>query len=530
MTRKLVALRLRSIAAGFVAQARKKGGKGNGMVLVLVFALLYACIASGVLMGINFYTLAEPYHIMGLDWLYFSIAGLMALGCSVIGSVFTTQSQLYDAKDNALLLSMPIPPGKILMSRMIPLLLMNLLFTSIIMVPAMIVYGIWVEFRIAWLLAQLLAVIAIVLFSQAVSCIFGWLLHQMLSRLNKSVASILYLAAFLGIYFYIVGNAQNLLSAMIGNSEAIAATVSTWVWPLYAMGQGSIGSFLHALVLPAIAVAAFGVVYLVLSATFLKNATRPHAASKRRTLDLAKSRTTSPTEAIIRKEMRRFLLTPIYLTNSGFGILMLAVMTVAGALFRSDLLALLNMMPGIADYIPLVICGVTAFMVSTIAISTPSVSLESKSIWILKSMPVRSRDILLAKLAFHCRLSLPMPIIAGGVLSAVYGCGIWEILLCAAIPGLLALFNGILGMVAGLKWAQLDYISEAYPCKQSVSILISMLGTMGVAFGMGACCVLTAEFLPLAVCMAIVAAGLIVLCCVFYRILITWGPGKWDSL
>ncbi len=530
MMKKLILLRLRGLVAGLLSQARKKGKGGKGMAVVLVIALLYALAGGGFMMGMNFYTLAEPYHMMGLDWLYFSIAAMMALAISVIGSAFTTQSELYDAKDNALLLSMPIPPGKILMSRMIPLLLMNLLFTAIVMVPAMVVYGIWVEFRFTWLLLQLLAMLAVVLLSQAISCVLGWLLHLMLMHLSKSVASIIYLLLFLGVYFYLVSNAQTLLNALIVSSAVIADALSTWVWPLYAMGRGSVGSMLHALVLPAVACAIFGCAYAVLSGTFVKTATHTPAASKKRTLNLTAVKQTAPREAIVRKELYRFLRTPIYLTNSGFGILMLVCAVVAGLIFRDDLLELLAMLPGFDAYIPLLICGLSAFTISTVTISTPSVSLEGKNIWILKSLPLSPRDILLAKLTLHCRVAIPVPVIAGGILAAVYGCGIWEILLCAAIPGLLALFNGILGMVTGLKWAQLDYISEAYPCKQSISILITMLSVMVPSMLLGVGCAYLSDWVSLPLLMTAVAALLTALCCIFYRILITWGPRKWDSL
>lgn len=60
---------------------------------------------------------AEKLCEMGLTWLYFAMAGTMALALSMLGSVFMTQAQLYDAKDNERLLSMPIPPKYILLTR-----------------------------------------------------------------------------------------------------------------------------------------------------------------------------------------------------------------------------------------------------------------------------------------------------------------------------------------------------------------------------------------------------------------------------
>lgn len=530
MISKLVRIRLRGLLAALTAQGRRKNKNGKSMLVVYALLYLYVVVVMFGMMGVNFYALAQPYHQAGLDWLYFAVAGLMALGFAVIGSVFTTQSQLYDAKDNALLLSMPIPPSKILLSRMIPLLLMNLLFASMVMLPAIVVYAIFVQFRLSWVVMQLLGLAAIVLFAQAIACILGWLLHLMLSRINKSAASILYLAAFLGIYFFVMSRAQDLLNAMIGSSAAIANALSTWVWPLYALGLGSTGSFLHSLVMPLVGAAAFGIVYWFLSVTFIKSATRTNAASKKRTLKLGKSKQFVPIEAIVRKELKKFLGTPIYLTNMGFGMIMMAAIAAAGVIFRKDLMAVLAVIPGTEEIIPLLICAVCAFSISTMCISTPSVSLEGKSIWILKSLPLPSRDILLAKLRFHNRMTVPVSALSGFALAVALGCGPWNSLLCGILPGLLALTNGLIGMAAGLKWARLDFISEAYPCKQSASIVVSMFGTMGLTAVLGIGCSLLGGFLPVTALLAICAAVLSLLCLLLHKLIITWGVQTWDAL
>ena len=530
MTRKLVWIRLQSMLAAMTAQGRRKKSSGKGTLVLYTLLYLYVVVVMFGMMGANFYTLAQPYHQFGLDWLYFAVAGFMALGFAVIGSVFTTQSQLYDAKDNALLLSMPIPPSKILLSRMIPLLLMNLLFASMVMLPAIVVYAVFVQFRFIWVLLQLLALAAIVLFAQAIACILGWLLHLMLGRINKSMASILFLVAFLGIYFVTISRAQDLLNALIGNSTVIANTLVNWVWPLYAMGLGCIGSLLHAPVMPLTGAAVFGLVYWFLSRTFINSATRTHAASKKRVLILGKGKQASPVEAVIRKEIKKFMGTPIYVTNMGMGILMIVAMTVAGVIFRRDLSAVLDMIPDIQQMIPLFVCGATAFSICTMCISTPSVSLEGKNIWILKSLPLSSKDILLAKLRFHNRMTVPVSCICGGVLAAAYGCSLWSILLCALVPGLLALLNGLVGMVAGLKWARLDYISEAYPCKQSASVAVSMFGLMGIVALLGIGDFLLGSYLDITVLLLLNALVLGGLCFLFYRLLTTWGIRAWDAL
>ena len=86
MIKSLLSVRFRALFAGMTAQGRKKKKRNTGMVILFAILYLYLIAAVGGVMCLTFYSLAEPYHTMGLDWLYFAIAGLMGLGLAVFGS------------------------------------------------------------------------------------------------------------------------------------------------------------------------------------------------------------------------------------------------------------------------------------------------------------------------------------------------------------------------------------------------------------------------------------------------------------
>ena len=529
MIKTLLSLRLRALFAGMTAQSRQKKKRGIGMVILFVVLYLYVGAVALGMMGVMFYSLAEPYHSMGLDWLYFAMSALMALGFSVIGSVFTTQSQLYDAKDNALLLSMPIPPRLILLSRVIPLLGLNMVFSCIVILPATVVYAYCVKLSFALIAGQLICLLAVTVLAQAIGCVLGWLLHLLLSKVNKSVASLIYMVAFLVPYFYIVSKANEIMTSMVTQGQAIADTVS-WIWPIYALGKGSAGSLLYSLGSLALCAICFAMAYAVLSATFLKSATSVSAGRKRRKLDLSQGAISSPTNAIVSKELRKFLNTPVYLTNMGLGLVMTLALAVAGIWFRKDLMPLLEALQ-FQKYAALLVCGIVAYLSCMTAISCPSVSLEGKNLWILKSMPISSKRILLAKLSLHNRLAIPVNVLAGLILSVGYGCSLPDILLCVLFCGISALLYGLIGMNAGLKWAKLDYISEAYPCKQSVAVMVSMFGSMGIPMALGLLYIFVlADHLAPTVYLSICTAALALACFGLYKLLTGWGARKWESL
>lgn len=534
MMKALLSVRLRAMFASMTAQSQQKKKKGKGTLLLFAFLYLYLAVVLIGAMCLLFTQLAEPYHMMGLDWLYFAMAGLMGLGFSVFGSVFMTQNQLYEAKDNDQLLAMPIKPSMILLSRMIPLLGLNLLFTAIVMVPASVVYAVLVQFSVPNLLLQLVGVLAVCFLAQAISCLMGWGLHLLLSKMNKSFASALYMVLFLGIYFSVYSQAGNIINSMAMDGSAIASGLRSWVWPIYALGMGCNGKPLYQLIFIAISAAAFALVYYILSATFLQAATS-RRGGKRRKLDINTIKFGSPTQAILHKEWQHFLGSPVYLTNLGIGILMTALLAAAGVIFRGKLMEVLSSFSAMGmdpqPYIPLIICAILSFLTSMMFVSAPSVSLEGNNMWILKSMPVSTVQILHAKLQFHCRMTTPVTVLAGLVLAITYGCDLPGILLCALVPGLLTVLCGVLGMACGLKWAKLDWLNEAYPCKQGMAVAITMFSMMGIplvlglVYGLLASAVLS-PILYLALCALVLAA----MSFGFYRLIVTWGVRKWDSL
>ena len=530
MIKSLLKIRFRSIIAGMTAQARKRGKDSKGIYILFAVLYLYVFAVIAGMMGFTFYSLAEPYHALGLDWLYFALAGLMGLGFAVIGSAFTTQSQLYDAKDNPLLLSLPIPPKMILLSRMIPLLIMNLLFTGIVFIPATVVYYMVVGFSPLAFPAQLVSLLSIVVFAQTIACLVGWLLHLLLSRMNKSLASILFLVTFFGLYFSIYSQASTILTSMMTEGQAIADALS-WVWPVYAMGQSCTGNLAYLPAFPLISALCFTAVYTLLSATFLKTATMPSAGIKRTKLVLTVAKSTAPSEAIIQKELRKFLGTPVYLTNMGLGILMTAAMAVAGLVLRKEVLSYLSLLPQFSVYLPLLVCATLSFGISTTCITAPIISLEGKNLWILKSLPISAKEILVSKLRFHCRLSVPVCVLSGMILSLAYSCNFWDVLLCALVPGLLVVLNGLVGLICNLQWVKLDYISEAYPCKQALPVLITMFGMMGVPLILGLVYAFLLEpHISPSVFLALSAVLLSAACFCLYRLLCTWGVRKWNHL
>ena len=119
----------------------KTNKKRSGFSTALWF-VFFALIMVGMLGGIFTYlalTLAKPLGAVGMGWLYYVLMTLIAILLGVFGSVFNTYSGLYLAKDNDLLLSLPIEPTAIMTSRLLGVYLMGLMYSAVVLLPTVIV-------------------------------------------------------------------------------------------------------------------------------------------------------------------------------------------------------------------------------------------------------------------------------------------------------------------------------------------------------------------------------------------------------
>ena len=77
------------------------------MVSMALFAILMVFVIGGLFLAMSW--MLSPLVGLGMSWMYFLIMAAAAIALGLFGSVFNTYSSLYQAKDNDLLLSLPIP-------------------------------------------------------------------------------------------------------------------------------------------------------------------------------------------------------------------------------------------------------------------------------------------------------------------------------------------------------------------------------------------------------------------------------------
>ena len=477
MLKLLCAVRLRLLLDAVMGGNRRR--RSRGMAAVYAALLIYLVVALGGMFALGFSAL-RPLADMGLGWLYFALAGIAAVVLAAGSTILMAQSQLYDAKDNELLLSLPIAPGVVLASRTLVLFAMDLLIVLVVLVPAGVVFWHGQPGGLPGSFALALGILAVSLLALSLGCLFGWLIGLLTARLRRrNLMTVLLSLILLAAYFYGYFRINALLQTILLSGAVLAERVRLFLWPFYAFGMGLEGNWGLLLAFLAVTVVVTALMLWLLSKTFVTivTARRPVARTRYHSRDI---RETSVGKALINRELTRFFTCPIYLLNSGLGVLMTLVAGVA-VLVKRELLFTLASQMGAGDLIPFFACAGLCVLGSTVMISAPSVSLEGRYLWVIRSLPVPSRAVLRAKLWAHIVLSAPVFVLCGAMLWWTAEASLLMGVLILVVPVLYLVCSGAFGLMINLLLPRMDWVSETEPVKQGASVIVTMLGNFTLA-------------------------------------------------
>ncbi len=470
--------------------ANGKNGKprSKGQALFLGSLLILAFFSFGFMI-FHFASLMGVLINGETDWIYFSVFSLISIVLGVLGSVFSSYSALYDAKDNELLLSMPIKPIKILFVRVISVYSLSLMFSAIIWVPSVIYYWTVCAINFKTIVFPVVLLFFVAAFVTALSSALGYLVALVASKMNnKNFITVIFTLLFLGIYYYAYFNAINLINRLLSNVDKFAKTFKTYLFPIYHLGLGACGKTISFLIFVLISIALFLACVYVLSISFIKIATSNKGAAKK-VYKEKEAKAQSAFAALLKREWKRFISTPIYLMNCGLGLIFLVAADVLLLIKRNDVAGVMGFInaeiPFAKDILPVVIVAVVCMIISTNAITVPSVSLEAKTLWLIRSLPVKTADVLKAKQVLHILFNGIPAIITTLIISFVLGIESEYIIYTSVFTLEYVFFSADFGLYLGIKKPVMNWTNETVPVKQSVAIIIYLFSNWALCFVLG---------------------------------------------
>ena len=518
MLKQLVKKQMAEIFRSYLYDAKKSQKRAKGTV-ILYFAL-FVFLMVGVLGGMFAFVammLCDAMAAVDMGWLYFTLMGLVAIFMGAFGSVFNTYSSLYLAKDNDLLLSLPIPLRVIISSRLVTVYLMGLMYSAVVIVPAVIVYWIQVAHSAAVIVGGLLTVAIVSLIVLLLSCLLGWVVAKISLKLkHKSITTVLVSLLWIGLYYFIYFKAQTVISDLVANAVVYGVKIKGAAYPLYLFGRMAEGDWTAMALVSAAVVLLTALTWLLLSRSFLRLATSGGSTGKTRYRE-KKARVHSLPAALLGKECRRFVSSPNYMLNCGMGVLMIpaagVLLLVKGGEWMAPLKA---MLPGAESTLAALAISVACLLASMNDMAAPSVSLEGKSLWVLQSLPVSAWEVLKAKLKMQLVFTgIPMLVFLACALP-VLGLSPALSLLAAAGSLLAVLLLALFGLTMGLKMPNLHWTSEITPVKQGGSVALALLGGWAYALLPGGAAMALGRNLHPAVIPAVFCLLTAVLCALLY--------------
>ena len=453
-------------------------------ILLFVMVTLYSALAA-VGLG-HSYLVSFPDYA----WAYYGMGAIASLTIAIVGSVFISYNALYKGKDNEFLLSLPIPPSKLLFTKLLSIWLSGFMWESLVLLPFLVVSWILNPSLISPLgiLFQILLWIGLSFVILFMIAILGWLIAKIathLGRFKTLVVVVLFLGGFIG-YMALISQLENGIITLFEDPEAVAEGFGGFM-PAVAFGKACLGDALCGSIFFAICVALFVLLYWVLSVTFTKIVTTTNKG-KAITSNKREEKQRSVNRTLISREFRHYFSSAMYILNTSIGYIFLPIIGIL-ALVNRDVIhnAIIDMasasteippeafMSLITAFMPVLVLAAVILMSGTGVLTAPSISLEGRKISILQSLPIPMKQILWAKIEFHCIVALPLTLISVILISIGLSLDAFNtIALCLASVAV-TLFYGVFGLVCNLKWNILDWKNENLALKQSMPILICML-------------------------------------------------------
>ncbi|MDL2327855.1 hypothetical protein LJC64_04320 [Ruminococcaceae bacterium OttesenSCG-928-A11] len=465
---------------------KKKGRAATGVAAFIFISVLM------LIMSVSYsFSMGFVFSMMGGMDLLLLIMVIMAIGFPFIFIVFASQSLVFSTKDIDQVLSWPVSAFSVMLARVLALYLEALLLVELLLVPSAAVYasfggpGGYLAVPLS-----LIAGLFIALVPTTRALVVGALVSLLISRLGrlKTLLNVIFsMLLVVGIMVLSFSFSYSMSAGAAGEMsldvDGIRAAILGALPPLGWAVQGMQGNLLMLLATVAVCVAPFLAVTWLFSRFYKSILT--HLSSHRIKSDykLREVSASGSLSALLGKEAGRFFGTPAYLLNAGIGYVM-AILAAVVAVFQRS--AIQNFIVGISTdlglpaalvdtYLPALLLGMIAFLCGLSTISASSISLEGKTLWILKEAPLPVGKIFAAKAGFG--------FLAGGITTVV--CTVLVGIAFALTPldavgiGLVSLaftlLSSMVGLMVNLFLPRMDAENDTIIVKQSSSVLITML-------------------------------------------------------
>jgi ABC-2 type transport system permease protein len=223
--------------------------------------------------------------------------------------------------------------------------------------------------------------------------------------------------------------------------------------------------------------------------------------------------------SLVEKEVKRFFSSTLYALNSGIGMVLLVIMSVASLFFKADIESILSQEIGFSVASEMMILIVFGFSIGMTYTPAISLSLEGKQLWILKSLPIKPSTVMLSKILFNLILIVPIAYVSLIMIGIALSIKLVSMLIILLLILVFAILVSCMDAVINLYLPKFDYNNETEVIKQSAGAFLGIFGTFAVLITLGFLYYFMSDYVSIEINMLIMTAVAGLLCIPFIWII-----------
>lgn len=405
---------------------------------------------------------------------------------TLIEGVYKSGSLLFNCKDDDLMLSLPIKRSTVLFVRIFKLYVFELLYNALFLVPAMIAYAMRVEFSATFVVSSIAAVILLPVIPIVIACPLGAIISSLSSRFRaKNIAQTVIITLFALGALYASWNLEGILSKIASHATSINDFITKVYYPAGAyVSMVTDFKVVDLLIFALVNMGAFLLVCLVLGSVYFRiNSRAKIVRTSARGKGKYKIKAHSVTAALMKKELKKFVNSPVFMVNAGFSLVLFVVGCVVLAVNSTDTSTVLQSygVEGTIDfgqmirtYAPMILLGLLLMAALMGSITSSMISLEGRSFNILKSLPVKPYTVIMSKVLTAVVIMLPFLIAGDIVMFVKFDFSLLEILMILVATVVFPVVAETIGIIINLKYPKMDAKNDAEVVKQSMSSMVAV--------------------------------------------------------
>jgi ABC-2 type transport system permease protein len=459
-------------------EEKKQGKRALGTLIAMVVALGYISVLYSIVM-------AGAYA--ALDMLP-TLLGIMALASSLLilmFSIFETKGVLFGFGDYDIVMSWPVDIRAVAASRVVSMYAYNLIYGLLLLLPAGVIYAIHAAPPLWYYPLFLLLIFFVPALPTIVGALLGTLLTVATAHMKKSnlMSIIAQMVLVFGLMAFSMRTSTSITDPQkIMDSAGIMQTMISSVYPPAVWFQNALstGSLLDAVWLLLLTTVSITLLMLWLGRNFVVINSRIKSKPRGETFVMQRQVHSTKDSALFKRELKRYFSSSLYVINTAIGYVMMIAAGIALLIKADEVLKIMDMpdVPSIKGVIPFVL----GWMVSMGTTTASAISMEGKSLWIIKSLPVSARDWFAAKLKVTLVFSIPSILISSTLAAIGLKMGLLDTLWVYLLPLAYTFAFGVFGLWLNIRMPRLDWQSEAEAIKQGGATMVSVFGGMALGF------------------------------------------------